>query len=65
MRIQPDFSVLNPDGSVHEIYDFKFDREGYQDTFSESQKRLYQDVTCKPPIVISDASCNCAARSVS
>ncbi|MDO5622977.1 MAG: DUF4150 domain-containing protein [Paracoccus sp. (in: a-proteobacteria)] len=65
LRIQPDFAVLNSDGSVQDIYDFKFDREGYQDTFSESQKRLYQDVTGKPPIEISDASCNCAARSVS
>ncbi|WP_227493470.1 hypothetical protein [Paracoccus kondratievae] len=65
VRIQPDFSVLDKDGGVAEIYDFKFDADPDQDSFSDSQKRLYQNVTGKPPVEVNNATCNCDARGVS
>lgn len=66
LRIQPDFSVIDAEsGSVTDVYDFKFDREGYRDTLSDSQKRLYQNITGKVQIEFSDATCNCAARAIS
>lgn len=65
VRIQPDFSVLDKDGGVAEIYDFKFDADPYQDSFSDSQKRLYQNVTGKPPVEVNNATCKCDARGVS
>jgi hypothetical protein len=62
VRIVPDFTVLNPDGSVAEIYDFKFDAPGYQDVMPEDQRRLYSQNTDKPPVTVDNATCNCDAR---
>jgi hypothetical protein len=62
VRIQPDFSVMGADGSVEEIYDFKFDGDNYQDGFSSDQERLYRQTTGKDPIRVDNATCNCDRR---
>ncbi len=62
VRVQPDFSVVGEDGALKDIYDFKFDDKGYQDTFSPEQKQLYKDMTGKDPIAVDDKTCNCKAR---
>lgn len=65
VRIQPDFAVIDADGAVSEIYDFKFDAPGYQDSFSDGQRRLYQNTTGKAPIEVNNATCQCDGRRAS
>ena len=67
IKIRPDFSVQNPDGSVADIYDFKFDdpNTGYQDDWqSNGQKQAYKDATGKEPIKVDNSpeSCNCDGK---
>lgn len=62
IRVQPDFSVIGADGAVEEIYDFKFDAPGYQDTFSDEQADLYRDLTGRDPIAVDNATCDCDTR---
>lgn len=59
--IRPDIGVLNEDGSMADIYDFKFDdpESGYQDDFSDDQKKLYKQATGKDPKEINQALCKC------
>lgn len=62
VRIQPDFAVLNGDGSVAQIYDYKFDAPGYQDSASRSQQQLYRGSKGNAMIEVNNARCNCSAR---
>lgn len=62
VRIQPDFTSVNPDGSVDNVYDFKFDAPGYQDEMSPDQRRLYESITDKNVIEVDNATCGCDRR---
>lgn len=62
VRINPDFSVVNNDGSIAEIYDFKFDAPGYQDSFTTEQADLYRSMTDRDPIAVDNAACQCDTR---
>lgn len=62
VRIQPDFTSLNPDGSVADIYDFKFDAPGYQDEMPPDQRRLYESITDGEVIEVDNATCECDRR---
>lgn len=63
IRIQPDFTLLDKDGVVDQIYDFKFDGPpDYQDSMPEDQRRRYASVANKQPIPVDDATCKCDAR---
>jgi len=60
VRVKPDMASFNPDGSVKEIHDFKFDYpSGGQDKFGKGQEKLYQELADgeKPNKVDLD-SCN-------
>lgn len=67
VRVVPDYSVIGPDGSVQEIYDFKFDApktdtmQAYQDTFSNEQSQLYEQLTGDEPVALDKNTCECDA----
>ncbi|WP_415919308.1 PAAR-like domain-containing protein [Tateyamaria sp. SN6-1] len=68
IKIRPDFSIQNADGSLHEIYDFKFDdpKTGYKDGWqSNGQEKAYKDATGKKPTALTNdaKSCNCDGKS--
>lgn len=59
--IRPDIAITGPDGVVEDIYDFKFDdpTTGYQDDFTDDQRRLYEQKTGKKPVAINQELCKC------
>lgn len=59
--IRPDIGITGPDGTLEEIYDFKFDdpTTGYQDDFTDDQKKLYKQKTGKDPVPINQELCKC------
>ncbi|MEO1362786.1 MAG: DUF4150 domain-containing protein [Pseudomonadota bacterium] len=66
IKIRPDFSVQNPDGSLADIYDFKFDdpKTGYKDDWQNNkQKEAYEAATGKKPIKVDNETCNCDGKA--
>ncbi|MEM6757859.1 MAG: DUF4150 domain-containing protein [Pseudomonadota bacterium] len=61
-KIRPDFAIQNADGSLHEIYDFKFDdpETGYQDDWGKKskQREAYEQAAGKDPKKVSLERCN-------
>lgn len=63
VRIRPDFAIQNEDGSLGQIYDFKFDdpESGYQDDWNtgSQQEQAYQQATGQTPQKVDNATCDC------
>ncbi|MBY5931936.1 DUF4150 domain-containing protein [Tateyamaria omphalii] len=61
VRIVPDYSVVNENGAIEGVYDYKFDAPGYQDELGPSQENLYRRNTSGEVIEVSNSpdSCNC------
>lgn len=67
IRVQPDFSTHNADGSVQDVYDFKFDDpvDGYQDDWNmdRNQKGIYDrsstNGNAKP---VNNDTCGCTTK---
>ena len=61
-KIRPDFAIQNADGSLHEIYDFKFDdpETGYKDDWGKKskQREAYEQAAGKDPKKVSLERCN-------
>ncbi|RVV98316.1 DUF4150 domain-containing protein [Mesobaculum littorinae] len=62
VRIVPDVSILDQDGAVLDIYDYKFDAPGYQDDFQSDQLDLYKNRSQGGVFEVSDATCSCDAH---
>lgn len=56
-EIRPDVSMMGPDGSLQDIYDFKFDGDSYGN--NPGQEELYLAATGKKPKVIDQKTCRC------
>ncbi|ABD55932.1 DUF4150 domain-containing protein [Jannaschia sp. CCS1] len=60
VRVVPDVTILDADGNVADIYDYKFDAPGYQDSFSQDQMDLYEDRTDIGGVnEVSNETCEC------
>lgn len=61
IRIEPDFGVQNAEGELIDAYDYKFDdpETGYQDRFSDEQRRAYRQAAGQDPKEVSNAVCQC------
>ena len=69
--IQPDIHTIKPDGSIDELYDFKFDRpaltaedgtkvRSYKDKWGKGQRELFtKKNNGKKPITIDQKKCKC------
>lgn len=62
VRFRPDFAVQNEDGSLGQIYDFKFDdpESGYQDAWRANSQReeAYRQATGQAPQKVDNATCD-------
>lgn len=63
VKVKPDFSVHDADGTPKEIYDFKFDdpETGYQDDWQHKQRQreAYEKATGQKPKKVDNATCQC------
>ncbi len=65
IKIQPDFAVMDQDGALQDIYDFKFDDPltGYQDDWqsAQMQEQAYESALgdSKKPQKVDNATCQC------
>jgi len=65
VRIAPDFAIEAPDGSVSQVYDYKFDNPatGYQDDWQKNgQLEAYTNATGKTPEKIDQDTCKCGKK---
>jgi hypothetical protein len=64
VSIIPDISVVNPDGSVKEMFDYKFNyKDGGVDRFHRGQDQIMEFGTEKYPKAVNLQSCNyCKAK---
>ena len=66
IKVKPDFSVHDADGSPKEIYDFKFDdpETGYLDDWQEKQRQheAYEKATGNKPHKVDNETCKCDTK---
>ena len=65
VRVKPDIATFNPDGSVKEIHDFKFDYpSGGKDKFRDGQRDLYTELGdgARPKEVSMDTCAGCQSK---
>jgi hypothetical protein len=63
IKVKPDFAVMDADGNLEKIYDFKFDdpKTGYQDDWQAKQKQqeAYKSASIKDPQKVDNETCQC------
>ena len=60
VEVRPDIAKVGPDGSVKDIYDYKFPGDRYRD----SQDKIFRDATGADPKTVNHDSCNQCKKKV-